>query len=70
MDRTNDSGLGITNELNFSASGELDNGFAELPTELDPNASETDNDDTGLVIGMGDMGTFAIYDLKVDYQQN
>ena len=22
-----DSGLGITNELNFSASGELDNGF-------------------------------------------
>ena len=59
-----DSGLGITNELNFSASGELDNGFTwKYHTELDPNGGgTTDNDDTGLVIGMGDMGTFAIYD--------
>ncbi len=59
-----DSGLGISNELNFKASGELDNGFTwNYHTELDPNAAgTTDNDDSGLVIGMGDLGTAAIYD--------
>ena len=32
-------GLGITNELNFTASGELDNGYTwSYSMELDPNA--------------------------------
>ena len=59
-----DVGLGITNELMFKASGELDNGFTwNYHTELDPNGGgTTDNDDTALVIGMGDMGTFSICD--------
>ena len=36
--------------------------YMELPMELDPNAGgTTDNDDTGLVIGMGDMGNILIY---------
>ena len=58
-DNNDDSGLGISNELMFKASGELDNGFTwNYHTELDPNAGgTTDNDDTALVIGMGDMGT-------------
>ena len=53
-----DVGLGITNELMFKASGELDNGFTwNYHTELDPNGGgTTDNDDTALVMGMGDMG--------------
>ena len=43
-----DVGLGITNELMFKASGELDNGFTwNYHTELDPNGGgTTDNDDT------------------------
>ena len=60
-------GLGISNELNFTASGELDNGFTwKYHTELDPAAGgqSTINDDSGLVIGMNDYGTLAIYDAE------
>ena len=33
-------GIGISNELNFTASGELDNGFTwKYHTELDPAAA-------------------------------
>ena len=43
-------GLGITNELNFTASGELDNGYTwSYSMELDPTdaaASTANNDDT------------------------
>ena len=60
----NDKGLGISNELMFAASGELDNGFTwNYHMELDGNDSGAhDNDDSALVIGMGDIGTFAICD--------
>ena len=60
----NDKGLGISNELMFKASGELDNGFTwNYHMELDGNDSGAhDNDDTALVIGMGGMGTVAICD--------
>jgi len=60
----NDKGLGISNELMFKASGELDNGFTwDYHMELDGNDSGAhDNDDTALVIGMGGMGKFAICD--------
>ena len=59
-----DVGLGISNELMFKASGELDNGFTwDYHMELDGNDSGAhDNDDSALVIGMGGMGTVAICD--------
>ena len=57
-------GIGISNELNFTASGEMDNGFTwNYSMELDGNDSGAhDNDDTQLVIGMGDMGAIGFYD--------
>ncbi len=57
-------GIGISNELNFTASGELDNGFTwKYHTELDPAAggATTLNDDAAIVIGMNDFGTLGIY---------
>ena len=64
----NDTGkaIGISNELNFTASGELDNGFTwTYHTELDPaDGGAASNDDTAIVIGMGDLGTIGIYDAE------
>ena len=59
-------GIGISNELMFSASGELDNGFTwKYHTELDmADGGAASNDDTAIVIGMGDMGTLGIYDAE------
>ena len=52
-------GIGVSNELDFNASGELDNGFTwKWQTQLD-NAT-TENDDTRLEIGTG-YGTFGFY---------
>ena len=57
-------GLGVTNELNFTASGELDNGYTwSYSTELDPTDA-TDggvdtNDDTQLTLATP-YGTFAV----------
>ena len=58
-----DNGLGVTNELNFTASGEMDNGYAwTYSMELDPD--ETDgsalNDDSQIGITLNDMGTVKI----------
>jgi len=60
----NDKGLGISNELKFAASGELDNGFTwDYFMELDGNDSGAhDNDDSQLKIGMGGIGTLSIND--------
>jgi hypothetical protein len=60
----NDKGLGISNELKFAASGELDNGFTwDYFMELDGNdGGAHDNDDSQLKIGMGGMGTLYIND--------
>ena len=64
----NDTGkaIGISNELNFTASGEMDNGFTwTYHTELDPaDGGVASNDDTAIVIGMGDLGTLGIYDAE------
>ena len=56
--------IGISNELMFKASGELDNGFTwSYFMELDGNdGGAHDNDDSQLAIGMGDMGTLKIND--------
>ena len=59
-------GLGITNELNFTASGETDQGYTwSYSMELDPNAVATDNagaqnDDTSLTLSTpyGTVGVF------------
>jgi len=59
-------GLGITNELNFTASGETDQGYTwSYSMELDPNAVATDNagaqnDDTKLTLGTP-YGTFGVF---------
>ena len=51
--------LGISNEVNLSASGELDNGYTwNYSVELD--GDNTANDDTALTIGT-DMGTIGFY---------
>ena len=59
-----DKGLGISNELMFKASGELDNGYTwNYHMELDPNGGgTTDNDDTALTINTNGMGTIGIFD--------
>ena len=62
-----DTGIGITNELNFTASGELDNGYTwSYSMELDPNAvsagttGSAENDDTKMTLTtpMGTLGVF------------
>ena len=51
--------LGISNELDFTASGELDNGYTwKYQVQLD--GTSTANDDTRLEIGT-DMGTIGLY---------
>jgi hypothetical protein len=58
--------IGISNELMFKASGELDNGFTwDYHTELDmADGGAASNDDTALVIGLGDLGKLGIYDAE------
>jgi hypothetical protein len=59
-------GLGITNELNFTASGELDNGYTwSYSMELDPGAvtasgQAAENDDTKITLATpyGTVGVF------------
>ena len=68
-----DNTIGVTNELNFKASGEMDNGFGwAYNMALDPSTAGTAssttvppsgaaiNDDTSIVITMNDMGTAKI----------
>jgi outer membrane protein OmpU len=60
----NDKGIGISNELKFSASGELDNGYSwNYHMELDPNGGgTTDADDSSLTINTNGMGTIGFFD--------
>jgi len=58
-------GLGVTNELNFTASGELDNGYTwSYSMELDPadtaTSGDAENDDTKLTLTTpyGTVGVF------------
>ena len=69
-----DNGIGITNELNFTASGEMDNGYtwsysmeldpttkgdtATSPTATQPGAAL--NDDTQISLTMNELGTVKI----------
>ena len=55
------NGIGVTNELNFKAAGEMDNGFTwSYSMELDPSTTgsgQANNDDTQIVLGMNDLGS-------------
>tara|TARA_Y100000768_G_scaffold112041_1_gene82541 strand:- start:3738 stop:4799 length:1062 start_codon:yes stop_codon:yes gene_type:complete len=60
-------GIGITNELNFTAAGELDNGYTwSYSMELDPAdgaaGGAATNDDTSLTVStpMGTLGVFVL----------
>ncbi|MDB9802559.1 porin [Pelagibacteraceae bacterium] len=57
-----DQGLGVTNEINFTASGEMDNGYTwSYSMELDPaSGGAANNDDTQIVLGLNDMGTIKV----------
>ncbi len=57
-----DNGIGVTNELNFTASGEMDNGYTwSYSMELDPaSGGAANNDDTQITLGMNDMGTLKV----------
>ena len=58
-DDANSKGLGVSNELNFTASGEFGNGYTwSYSMELD--GASTANDDTQLVLGLADLGNAAI----------
>ena len=58
-DASSGKNLGISNELDFTASGELDNGFTwKYQVQLDGDGAA--NDDTRLEIGT-DMGTIGLY---------
>ncbi len=70
---TQDNGIGVTNELNFTASGEMDNGYTwSYSMELDPSTGGTQgntsgtapgqaiNDDTQISVKMNDMGTIKV----------
>jgi len=69
-DVTSSNGIGVTNELNFTASGEMDNGYTwSYSMELDPSTAGTAdsttvapsgsaiNDDTQISLTMNDLGT-------------
>jgi hypothetical protein len=64
VQNNNGKGIGISNELKFAASGELDNGYSwNYHMEIDPNGGGTmDNDDSALTINTGGMGTIGIFD--------
>ena len=63
---TTGKALGISNELMFKASGELDNGFTwDYHTELDmADGGAASNDDTAIVFGLGDLGKLGLYDAE------
>ena len=58
-----DNTIGITNEMNFKASGEMDNGYAwAYDVALDPDSTDGSalNDDASITITMNDLGTAKI----------
>ena len=60
-DDSNSKGLGISNEISFTASGEFGNGYTwAYKMNLDEGAAIA-NDDTALVIGLGNMGNAGIF---------
>ena len=59
---SSNQGIGITNELNLTASGEMDNGYTwSYSMELDPaSGGAANNDDTQIVIGLNDAGKIKV----------
>jgi hypothetical protein len=67
----NGVGLGVSNELKFSASGEMDNGYTwNYHTEIDPaGGGAASNDDTAVTINTNGMGTIGICDSECGLSQ-
>ena len=63
-DEAQGKGIGVSNEFTANASGEMDNGWTwTYMAAFDPaDGGANSNDDSSLVIGMGDVGTVGIYD--------
>jgi hypothetical protein len=62
-DQSTGKSIGISNELDFTANGELDNGYTwKYQVQLD--GDNTANDDTQLVIGMDSLGTIGLYNTE------
>lgn len=63
-DEAQSKGIGVSNELNAIASGEMDNGWTwSYSTELDPaDGGAASNDDSQLTLTMGDLGTIGFFD--------
>jgi len=59
-----DNSLGIANELTFTASGEMDNGYTwSYSMALDPSTDDTGaarNDDTSITLGMNDFASIKL----------
>ena len=56
----NGKGIGVDNDIAFSGSGELDNGFTvSVSHVLDTNDNVT-NSSTQLAVGMGSFGTLQV----------
>lgn len=65
---TNDSnskGFGIANEMTFTAAGEFGNGYtwaSKIALDFTPGSGgAADQDDTSLVLGLGDLGTVGVF---------
>ena len=59
-DDSNSKGLGVSNELNFTASGEFGNGYTWAYKVALDEGSAIANDDTNIIIGLAGLGNTAI----------
>jgi hypothetical protein len=62
-DDSNSKGFGIANEMTFTATGEFGNGYTwASKIALDfATGGAADQDDTSLVLGLGDLGTVGVF---------
>jgi len=62
-DDSNSKGIGIANEMTFTASGEFGNGYtwgSKIAVDF-ATGGTAENDDSSLILGLGDMGTVGIF---------
>ena len=57
---SNGKGIGVDNDIAFSGSGELDNGFTVSVSHVLDTNDNVSNSSTQMAIGMGSMGTIQI----------
>ena len=62
-DDSNSKGIGIANEMTFTASGEFGNGYtwgSKIALDF-ATGGTAENDDTSLILGLGDLGTVGLF---------